>query len=262
MSRAQGGAGDRQRQGGGFVLGLIVGLLGGLALALAVALYVTKVPIPFIDKVPQPTGDRDAVERERNRNWDPNSPLYGNNPARPGAPATANTAPAPAESVADPALTKPPPDAAPTVATTEPIPAPEPPRRAASASTAPIRSAAPAAPTGTAGTDSAARDPAAILSDRTPGTDPGDNSLSTKPRDDPFMYFVQAGAYGRPEEAEQQRARLAMVGIETRVTEREQGGRTVYRVRVGPFDRRDQADATKQRLEAAAVEAALVRVQK
>ncbi len=39
-------------QRGGFAVGLIVGLLLGLALALGVALYVTKVPVPFINKVP------------------------------------------------------------------------------------------------------------------------------------------------------------------------------------------------------------------
>ena len=62
-------------QRGGFILGMIVGLLIGLALALAVALYVTKVPVPFINKVPQRTAEQDAAEAERNRNWDPNGPL-------------------------------------------------------------------------------------------------------------------------------------------------------------------------------------------
>ena len=76
-------AAPKQAQRGGFVLGVVVGLLVGLALALAVALYVTKVPIPFVNKVPQRSGDRDAEERERNKNWDPNSPLYGANPAKP-----------------------------------------------------------------------------------------------------------------------------------------------------------------------------------
>ena len=42
-------------QRGGFVIGLIIGLLIGLALALGVALYVTKVPVPFVNKVPQRT---------------------------------------------------------------------------------------------------------------------------------------------------------------------------------------------------------------
>jgi cell division protein FtsN len=79
---------------------------------------------------------------------------------------------------------------------------------------------------------------------------------------DPFSYFVQAGAYARTEDAEQQRAKLAMLGIESKLTEREQGGRTVYRVRVGPFERKEEADAAKEKLGDAGVDAALVRVQK
>ena len=51
-------------QRGGFALGLIVGLLLGLALALGVALYVTKVPVPFLNKVPQRTAEQDAAEIE------------------------------------------------------------------------------------------------------------------------------------------------------------------------------------------------------
>ncbi|WP_393939923.1 SPOR domain-containing protein [Piscinibacter sakaiensis] len=73
---------------------------------------------------------------------------------------------------------------------------------------------------------------------------------------------MQAGAFARQEDAEQQRARLAMSGIEARISEREQAGRMVYRVRIGPFERREAADAAKERLEASSVEAALVRVQK
>ena len=79
---------------------------------------------------------------------------------------------------------------------------------------------------------------------------------------DPFSYFVQAGAFARTEDAEQQRARIGLLGVESKVTEREQGGRTVYRVRVGPFDRKDDADGAKQKLSEAGVDSALVRVQK
>jgi len=54
-------------QRGGFVVGLIVGLLVGLGLALAVALYVTKAPVPFINKVQQrtPGDDRAADDAAR-----------------------------------------------------------------------------------------------------------------------------------------------------------------------------------------------------
>ncbi|PTT88983.1 hypothetical protein DBR42_08710, partial [Pelomonas sp. HMWF004] len=84
MTAAAKPAGQRgqKNQKGGFVLGLIVGLLVGLAVALGVALYITKVPIPFVNKVPQRTAEQDAQEAERNRNWDPNGPLAGKGAAR------------------------------------------------------------------------------------------------------------------------------------------------------------------------------------
>ena len=52
------------------------------------------------------------------------------------------------------------------------------------------------------------------------------------------------------------------MGFQAKVTEREQYGRTVYRVRLGPFDRKDEADKTKEKLDGNAVETALVRVQR
>jgi len=77
-----------------------------------------------------------------------------------------------------------------------------------------------------------------------------------------FTYFVQAGAYSRSEDAEQQRAKLAMLGVESRLTEREQGGKMVYRVRVGPFERREDAENAKEKLGDSGVDSALVAVQK
>ena len=223
--------GGFENQRGGFAVGLIVGLLVGLALALGVALYVTKVPVPFVNKVPQRTAEQDAAELEKNKNWDPNSPLYGKNPAKPGAPANVSSgvvtqAPAlPASAGAvKPAASG-----------------------AVAQGTRPPRASAP----------SSTRDPAAMLADR-----PAAASASAKTGADPFMYFVQAGAYGRTEDADQQRARLAIQGFTARVTEREQAGRTVYRVRVGPYDKKDDADAAKEKLDSAGVESALVRVQK
>jgi len=190
----------KSQQRGRLVLGLGIGLLAGVALSLAVALYVTKVPVPFIDKVPHRTPEQDAAELEKNRNWDPNAALAGKNPMRPAS--------APA--------------AAPALATQAP---------AASAPPAP-----------------AARTAAAVP--------------STRPGADPFIYFVQAGAFGRAEDADQQRARLGLLGFAARITEREQSGRTVYRVRLGPFDKKDEADAARERLDGNGVEAALVRVQR
>ncbi|WP_312567242.1 SPOR domain-containing protein, partial [Diaphorobacter sp.] len=79
---------------------------------------------------------------------------------------------------------------------------------------------------------------------------------------DPFEYFVQAGAFRTQQDADAQRAKLAMLGWEARVSEREQNGRTVFRVRVGPFGKRDDAESLKEKLDGAGVESALVRVQR
>jgi cell division protein FtsN len=76
------------------------------------------------------------------------------------------------------------------------------------------------------------------------------------------VYFVQVGAYSRTEDAEQQRAKLAMSGFTAKVTEREQSGRMVYRVRVGPYETRDEADGIQNRLQAENIEARLVRVER
>jgi cell division protein FtsN len=77
-----------------------------------------------------------------------------------------------------------------------------------------------------------------------------------------FDYFVQAGAFTRSEDAEQQRARLAMMGQGARISEREQAGRTVYRVRLGPFAAREEADALQVRLRDQGLEAQIVRVER
>ncbi|MFZ3117945.1 MAG: SPOR domain-containing protein, partial [Variovorax sp.] len=79
---------------------------------------------------------------------------------------------------------------------------------------------------------------------------------------DPFVYFVQAGAFRSNDDAEAQRAKLSLMGVEARVTEREQAGRTVYRVRAGPFNKKDDADRLKSRLDSGGLESNLVRVQR
>ena len=53
-----------------------------------------------------------------------------------------------------------------------------------------------------------------------------------------------------------------MLGFQAKVTEREQSGRTVYRVRLGPFDRKEDADRVKEKLDGNSLETALVRVQR
>ena len=52
------------------------------------------------------------------------------------------------------------------------------------------------------------------------------------------------------------------MGQTAKITEREQAGRTVYRVRLGPFPTRNEADALQGKLQEQGVEAQIVRVEK
>ncbi|RYX96839.1 MAG: sporulation protein [Comamonadaceae bacterium] len=215
-----------KKQMGGTLLGLVIGALIGLGAALAVAVYVTKVPVPFMNKSQARNPDHDANEAKKNQNWDPNAPLAGRN-ARPPAPAASGLVTAPASGLPLPGAA---------------VPTPTAPVAAASSP----RAARPAA---------ASADPLGDLArERTEGT--AANGV------DPFSYFIQVGAFRTPEDAEQQRARLLLLGFQARVTEREQSGRTVYRVRLGPYDKKDDADKAKDRLDSNSIETALVRVQR
>ena len=53
-----------------------------------------------------------------------------------------------------------------------------------------------------------------------------------------------------------------MQGFDARISERDQGGRIVYRVRMGPLQTKAEADKLRERLESAHIESALVRVQR
>ena len=208
----------KKQQRGGTVVGFILGVIVGLGGALAVAVYVTKVPVPFLNKNGTRAPDQDAAEAKRNKDWDPNAPLYGKNPARPVTLA---------------------PEAAPAAT-------PEAPTAAA-----PAPRAAPGNPEALPPSAEPLGDLARAKSKAAPAAGV-----------DPFEYFVQAGAFRTQQDADAQRAKLAMLGWEARVSERETNGRVVFRVRIGPFSKRDDAESLKDKLDGAGVESALVRVQR
>jgi cell division protein FtsN len=95
-----------------------------------------------------------------------------------------------------------------------------------------------------------------------PASAPPSARAAVKPGAAGLVFYAQAGAYTRVDDAEAQRAKLALMGLDAKVMEREQAGRTVYRVRVGPFEARAQADAAIDRLQAAGVDSTLVRVER
>lgn len=189
------------RQRGNTVLGFILGLVVGLTVALVVAIYVTKVPIPFLNKGLSRNAEQDAAEQKKNKDWDPNAPLYGKTPA-----ANAPAADKPAVNPASPP---------------------------------------PAAPA-----DNSSADPL------------GDLANSKTQTAEAFLYFVQVGAFNGGEEAQTQRAKLALGGFDPKISEREQNGKIIYRVRLGPFDTKAEAEDAQAKLKATKFDSALIRVQR
>ena len=189
-------------QRGNTLVGFILGLVVGLTVALGVAVYVTKVPIPFLNKGLTRNADQDAAEEKKNKDWDPNAPLYGKNPS---ANAPSDTA-KPAKSG---------------------------------------EATAPAAPP-----TSSSEDPL------------GDLAASKAQQADAFQYFVQAGAFVSSAEADSQRIKLSLAGFEPAISQRDQDGKVIYRVRVGPYDSKTQAEQIQSQLKSNKFESALIRVQR
>jgi cell division protein FtsN len=222
-----------QRQRGGTLLGFVLGLVIGLTVALGVAMYVTKVPMPFSNKNQTRSADQDAVEAQKNKDWNPNGALQ----SKPAAPAV-------------------PPDAAAA------------PNTGAAGAAGGAATAGTPGPTGSSGaTPPAANMPAPAVTADPPIAAPAPAATpqpATKAAasSDPFTYFVQAGAFKSAADADAQKAKLSMMGIEAKVSEREQAGRAIFRVRSGPFDDKEQAEKIKSRLDASGMDAALVRVQR
>ena len=235
----------KKQQQGGTILGFILGLVVGLGAALGVAVYVSKVPVPFVDKAGLRGAGQDELEAAKNKNWDPNSPLYGKNPAPTNAPAASGVVGA----------DSPEPDTAPALVGDKDAKATKEAKDSKDAKA--TKDAKDAKEAKEAKEAARAGDPLGDLAKAKTNA-----SASASDNTDPFTYFVQAGAFRTQADAEAQRAKLAIQGWEARVSEREQSGRTVFRVRIGPFDKRTDADQIRNKLDALKVESNLVRVQR
>ncbi|GAA4412756.1 SPOR domain-containing protein [Quisquiliibacterium transsilvanicum] len=209
---------------GGTVLGFMIGLVIGLAIAVVVALFVTRAPVPFVnkagrapDKVLQPRTPADAP--------DPNAPLYSKNlPSPPPQPQETRGAPAPRDEgggILERLFGR--------GAESEP--------GDADAGAAPVVASRPAA------------------------APPAEPKAARPTADAPTGsgYLLQAGAFRGRDDAEGMRAKLALLGLEGRVLDAEVNGQPMYRVRIGPFAQLDELNNARARLAENGIEASVVR---
>jgi cell division protein FtsN len=235
----------QSKQTGGTFLGIVLGLIVGLAIAVIVALYITRAPTPFVAKVAPPASDASSSQSSQTP-YDPNRPLQGKTPGQavPQAaqPAPPNTAPGQSSNqtqssgmLDEPQIVEVPPSGN-TASATQNAAKP-------SASAPNAGSAAAAAKNGSQPATTAKTAPPA----------PGDVNTG---------YYLQVGAYKTQQDAEQQRARLGFQGFESKVTQRDAGGVTYYRVRIGPFAKFEEMNTARQRLSDAGVDTAVIRFSK
>ncbi|WP_334158639.1 SPOR domain-containing protein [Oryzomicrobium sp.] len=232
LKRPQSTSGKRspaKKAGGGTLIGIIIGLVLGVCAALAVVLYINKAPMPFVDKTQPPP--KDAKETSGN--------LAA---AKPGAPAPAQ---APAAG------------AAPQAAAPVPLPGkpgdPVPEKRFQFYDILPGK----AEPK----TDATAADKPAAKDAAKDGKDGAKESKEAKETKDgkegPF--FIQAGSFQRSGDADNQKANLAMLGMEATVQQVMVGDKVWYRVRLGPYGKMDEVNRARSELAKAGVEASLVK---
>jgi len=217
----------RTRQHGGTLLGLTLGLLLGLSVALAVAVYVTRSELPFVDR--GLTGDAtEQASGQATSDWNPNASVVQNVP--PAGQPEASAAPPSAAPAADALV-------APAVGSD---PLGDLAKQKLATASAPVVTLPPTNAVG------------AGLSEQAPAV------RGERPAN--VVFFVQIGAFAVADDAEAQRARVAMMGIDARVSTTPSNERTLYRVRSGPYRTRTDADAVRNQLEQQRIEGAVVSV--
>jgi cell division protein FtsN len=241
----------QSKQSGGTFLGIVLGLIVGLAIAVVVALYITRAPTPFVAKVAPPAASDAGASQPQ---YDPNRPLQGKSPGQPvpqaAQPAPPNTAPGQTTNqtqssgiLDEPQIVEVPPAAGGASAAAP---------GSGSSAVAGAKKPASSAPNAT---------PGATVANVPPPAKPG-ASAPPSAADANTGYLLQVGAYKTAADAEQQRARLAFQGFESKVTQRDAGGITYYRVRIGPFAKFEDMNSTRQRLSDAGIDTAVIRFTK
>jgi cell division protein FtsN len=222
-----------KKQRGNTLLGFILGGVVGLLAALLVALYVNHVPIPFFQHDDVRTKKQDEAELAKNKNWNPNAYLFD--------------VQKPVTQVSPPnvASVDVPPNGATLVIAGNPgTPVAQP---------AGVVSVVPAA------TSEVVAPPAHIIV--MPAGEQGDlvpaGATSVVPKttsdrkmpETPKKYSVQVGAYHSKEEADANRASLSLNGFNAKIFITTKNGTTYYRVRLGPFENKSEADHIKEKVD-------------
>ena len=225
-----------RKSGGGTLLGLFIGLVIGVIAVAGVVWYINKAPLPFTT-----TGQQPKL-----------SPPIATKPVAPTAPEVPPVASAPVAlpgKPGDPVPEKPRFDFYKILpGNAEAIPDPKPEEAKPVVSKPGETKAITTAPGEAKPADAKPVESKAVASKPTEGKVDKDNTLK-----DPI--YLQAGSFASASEADNQKARLALLGAEARIQQVMLQDKVWYRVRIGPYHKMDdvthlRADLARQGIEA------------
>lgn len=101
--------------------------------------------------------------------------------------------------------------------------------------------------------------PAASAPASAPASDSADPALALASPGERVLYMLQAGAFRSSDDADNMRAKLALIGFEARVSAAEVGSERLFRVRIGPYGQLDDVNRARFRLAENGIEATVVR---
>ncbi|MBV8031197.1 MAG: SPOR domain-containing protein [Betaproteobacteria bacterium] len=205
------------------LLGMIMGLLLGILISLAVALWLNRLSNPFMEKA-RPVDPLPRVQ--------PTAPTSAPEPQKPARP--------PEKSASAEGTDKARTGDRPRFEFYQILPGTE-----QKGSSEKLAKAAPVAPPAVAPVPAAPPRPGS--SPATPKPHAGD------------LYWLQAGAFSDEKEADNQKARIALTGLEATVRTADVPGRgTLYRVRLGPYESVEDANRMKAALAQNGVQATII----
>jgi cell division protein FtsN len=233
----------RKTSGGGTLLGLFIGLVVGVIAVAGVVWYVNKVPLPFTTtgqqaKLPSPVSDAPRPEPTP----EIAAPVPPAPVALPGKPGDSTTPEKPrfdfykilpgnAEAIPDPTQRVP--------SVTERLPATIPPLEGKPLEIKPIDVRP---PEDRKAEDKKAEDKKAEA-----------EALLKKP------IYLQAGSFQNVAEADNQKARLALMGVEARIQQVMLQDKVWYRVRLGPYPRMEEVSILRGELARQGIDARVVK---
>ncbi len=215
---------------GGTIIGIVIGLVLGLLIAVGVAFYLNKGPKPFADKTGHDENRSRPRGQEKNAGADINAPLYQKDAKS-------------ADGKKDDDR----------FSFYKILPGEEAAKAGQDGGKASDAKGPDAKGTDTKGTDTKGTD--------TKGADAkAADAKAGDAKGGKEQYYLQAGSFTSPGEADNQKARLALMGFEAKVESGEVEGKGVlHRVRIGPYGRLDDINRVRATLAQNGVDASLVK---